>query len=1047
MPEDEELWSLRKTIEAGRVHAETRRKRAQRRCRGLAGEGKIEALKLMSAYGADLAEPDILLSAAANGRADTVSFLVERGATETAEAFVAAAKAGHVEVLRRLPGAPERGKAIQAAVKNGQRESVETLIAKGGSVDGESISVAVNKADNEMLTLLLRLGFGHANFFHIALAIHKKHEDTAILLLEKGVHPRGFLLDICVSAAKMGMLGVLKALPRVPHGFFDGERPLTAAVKGGNVEVVKFLLSKGHSGSDWNWKGHTPMNLAVMRGNKEIMKVLAESSTSVHSDDLEHALAKGNLDLVKLILELWDKDSRQWYPPIIVRPRHTLPAVRSGNNEVLKFILGKGSKAEHEDITVAAGQGNLEALKILFKAKGRIIEGKKREPVKLAVEAGHTEVVRLLFEHGGRTDKSDMAVAAKAGNLKMLKLLLEFENVLEKFAMASSVRYAVPITQAVDSGSTEVVRLLLQRGGKVENQHLVSAAAQGSVELLAVLTEFKGDIFKGDLLRVAVSAGRRAMVRCLLDKGLDVEGKGLCAAAVRSVGNSSNTVAHTDFQEIIRMVVEAGADVNEGDDGESPSFLAVKLRCPWLLRFLHGLGGDLNGTGGDEMTACMQAARFGDVDTVGFLIEHNADIHKTDTHGRTACMHACNSKPKVALCMLQMLVEKGADPKLADNYGETTLHLAARRCLEDVARYLVPEFAQGNAGVGAKDSYGRTAILWAAKVNAVLLRFFCEAGGDVMVTDQHGVTPLHIAADEGRVQACEILLLRGADVNAVDRDGKTPLHAAASQGRLETLRMLLKHGGNVDAEDNSGSTPCLAAARGSLGLSGAIGSDFDIRHQLERLPEYDLHYKDDTCAKEWGGIKTELPPKKHLFMHYDKEDAIEILVRNGADLKKKNKDGDCPLSIIVREFGMVPPIGKLIPRFEEPPCRKVPLSYSAASAIKSINRVIELGGDIVWAAQRSVRVGKEEEIGLLLSLGLDPNSLLPDGTSLCLAAVEAGRPRMLNFLLSEGARPSVPVGRSPLDAAIRGGNSKILTSLLSKEAVVGDLIRYLVTQA
>jgi hypothetical protein len=60
-------------------------------------------------------------------------------------------------------------------------------------------------------------------------------------------------------------------------------------------------------------------------------------------------------------------------------------------------------------------------------------------------------------------------------------------------------------------------------------------------------------------------------------------------------------------------------------------------------------------------------------------------------------------------------------------------------------------------------------------------------------------TPLHWAAEKGKVEVVELLLKHKADTNADCGNGLTPLHLAARYGNLEVCRVLLKNGANAAA--------------------------------------------------------------------------------------------------------------------------------------------------------------------------------------------------------------------------------------------------------
>ncbi len=98
--------------------------------------------------------------------------------------------------------------------------------------------------------------------------------------------------------------------------------------------------------------------------------------------------------------------------------------------------------------------------------------------------------------------------------------------------------------------------------------------------------------------------------------------------------------------------------------------------------------------------------------------------------------------------------------------------------------------------------------------------------------DEHGRTPLMVAADAGNLEEARRLLRTGANVNArVDSNdlqafiafiswmqdvpsrnvGWTPLHFAVQGGHSELAFLLLEHGANVGTVSRNGLTPLLIA--------------------------------------------------------------------------------------------------------------------------------------------------------------------------------------------------------------------------------------------
>jgi len=88
-----------------------------------------------------------------------------------------------------------------------------------------------------------------------------------------------------------------------------------------------------------------------------------------------------------------------------------------------------------------------------------------------------------------------------------------------------------------------------------------------------------------------------------------------------------------------------------------------------------------------------------------------------------------------------------------------------------------------------------------ARIEALL-----KGGASVSVTDDHGWTPLHVAALKGHAKVAALLLEHGADVNAEDIDGWRPLHVAALQGQTSVVDVLIAGKAVLDAGDDDGWT-------------------------------------------------------------------------------------------------------------------------------------------------------------------------------------------------------------------------------------------------
>lgn len=126
----------------------------------------------------------------------------------------------------------------------------------------------------------------------------------------------------------------------------------------------------------------------------------------------------------------------------------------------------------------------------------------------------------------------------------------------------------------------------------------------------------------------------------------------------------------------------------------------------------------------------------------------------------------------------------------SDKSSETELHTASDECKPEIVTMLLNSGADQDA---------------------------CEI--------EAGVRPLHKAAQNGCLQACDLLIRHGAEMNAQTNDGATALHLAALGGHAEVVALLLKYHPNHALQDVHGRT-ALQCARDA--------GHADIASQLER---------------------------------------------------------------------------------------------------------------------------------------------------------------------------------------------------------------------
>ena len=170
-------------------------------------------------------------------------------------------------------------------------------------------------------------------------------------------------------------------------------------------------------------------------------------------------------------------------------------------------------------------------------------------PLRLAVQSGHPEIVKLLLKDRHVFNRTGLPIAVTNGHTEIVKLLLGHgANVNEEET------HGTPLLIAVKNGHTEIVRLLLEHGANVNGE-----------ETYGEPYNFKKSPPK---ILIAVKNGHTEIAKLLLEYGADANVRdkngrtALMIAAERSqyAKKAENIELKNEFDNLIRLLLIFGAN-------------------------------------------------------------------------------------------------------------------------------------------------------------------------------------------------------------------------------------------------------------------------------------------------------------------------------------------------------------------------------------------------------------------------------------------------------------------------------------------------------
>ncbi len=199
---------------------------------------------------------------------------------------------------------------------------------------------------------------------------------------------------------------------------------------------------------------------------------------------------------------------------------------------------------------------------------------------------------------------------------------------------------------------------------------------------------------------------------------------------------------------------------------------------------------------------------------------------------------------------------------------ESILHEAAAYGTDLVVKFLIKK----GADKGSYDKKGMTPLHYACQNGRVeTVKYLCELGAHVQVSDKATrTTPLYLACEHGQAGVVAYLLARGVDKEMKPYKGIAPAHIACKNGHSNVVQLLVDAGAAMESR-NAENLTLLAHAFEK-------GDNELVRYLINKKANLET-----TC----------LNGRKLIVDAFEREyfDLVAYLIDHGAKLEGLNKDG------------------------------------------------------------------------------------------------------------------------------------------------------------
>ncbi len=456
----------------------------------------------------------------------------------------------------------------------------------------------------------------------------------------------------------------------------EGSYPIHWAVRKNHLKLLKLLVEHGADVNVQDAQENTPLHEAIEKGKSLFLYLGTEGAPEIKED---------NTAIVEFLL-------KSGADPNIPNKRGETPIFYVRTFSDAKLLLQYGANVHVKDkegtplIVKEAASSKPAVAYIEFLIKqGADVNAKDangRSPLYFAVYHLNEELLELLLKNGAdpyvvdNDNTSILRVAFWARNLykdspewkqKAEKMIIKLLKILDLKKIAKvdkeyETNYGI-IKAIIDNGLYDITKYMFEKMG-----------------FDPLYTDEEGNNLLHIVAKAAPYQDQHKITEYLIQKGVPVNAKNndgitpLLYAVEENAATPENYELGKKAFEIIRLLVEAGADPNVGKEDY---YDEVKNKTPLMYAAQKMYAPE------DEDEGPAIAYKI-----IKLLLDAGADPNLKDSAGKTALHYLADSEvphPKA----LEYLLQVGANINAQDNNGDTPLHWAIRKKRYDLVKMLV----------------------------------------------------------------------------------------------------------------------------------------------------------------------------------------------------------------------------------------------------------------------------------------------------------------------------------------------------------------------